>query len=51
MKKIITVIILFLWLFSFFSFIFFYPKGSSFVKSRASVLCLSCMGLEENEDF
>lgn len=26
-------------------------KGAPFIHSRGSVLCLSCMGLEENEDF
>ncbi len=25
--------------------------GYQFVQSRGSILCLSCMGLEENEDF
>jgi hypothetical protein len=25
--------------------------GPSFLHSRGSILCLSCMGLEENEDF
>jgi len=25
--------------------------GYQFVQSRGAILCLSCMGLEENEDF
>ena len=26
-------------------------SGYQFVQSRGAILCLSCMGLEENEDF
>ncbi len=42
---------LFLGILSLLWFFLGFKEGSFFVQSRGSILCLSCMGLEENEDF
>jgi len=51
MKKFFKIIPLLLWLLTFLTLSLGYLKGSEFVQSRGSLLCLSCMGLEENENF
>jgi len=51
MKKFLTGLIILFWIFSLLAIFFSFSKGSSFVQSRGSILCLSCMGLEENEDL
>jgi len=44
MKKIV----LFLWILMFLGlFIGIVSKGNGFLKERASIICLSCMGLEK----
>ncbi|MGC9109791.1 MAG: hypothetical protein ACP5HI_06040 [Caldimicrobium sp.] len=48
MKKYFPLILLILALISLVIGAF---TGPTFLQSRGSILCLSCMGLEENEDF
>lgn len=51
MKKILKYFPLFLLILAIFSLLVGIFNGPIFIHSRGSILCLSCMGLEENEDF
>jgi len=50
-KLILKFFPLILIILAFISLILSSSVGTAFLKSRGSVLCLSCMGLEENENF
>ncbi|BAU22825.1 hypothetical protein THC_0430 [Caldimicrobium thiodismutans] len=51
MKKIKRSIPLILWIIALLTLFLGASQGFNFIQSRGSILCLSCMGLEENEDF
>lgn len=50
MKKIKRSIPIILWTIALLTLLLGASKGFNFIQSRGSVLCLSCMGLEENEN-
>jgi len=52
MKKFLRYIPILLWVIAIAAILIgLLNPGYQFVQSRGAILCLSCMGLEENEDF
>ena len=52
MKKFFRYIPILLWVIAIAAILIgLLNTGYQFVQSRGAILCLSCMGLEENEDF
>lgn len=51
MNKVFKFIPIILLIFALLSFSLSYKVGSEFVHSRGVNICLSCMGLEEHENF
>lgn len=51
MKKILRFLPVILWVIAILSLVLGASQGFNFIQSRGSILCLSCMGLEENEDL
>lgn len=51
MKDFFKYIPILLWIIALMCLLFGLSSGSHFIQSRGSVLCLSCMGLKENENF
>jgi hypothetical protein len=52
MNRILEYIPIFFWIIAVAALLIgLFNSGYQFVQSRGAILCLSCMGLEENEDF